>query len=124
MLELGNVYNPNNKPVEELPKIFAWAQPNGFGHDVTGQLLGQNGEGLGSHWSSSNEWAKKDLGFMGDNRFDRHETFRKYYPDGYAMYWLGDNPRAEPEFLTAMDKNRELANAEKDNSGSASAGNE
>jgi hypothetical protein len=87
MSEIGNVYNPNNKPVEELPSIFAYSIPSGFGRDVFVYALAEDGEGLGNHMSSHDSWGKLDIGFAGDTRPDRHKTYQAHYPDGYKMEW-------------------------------------
>jgi hypothetical protein len=93
------VYNPHNKPEEELPIIFGFINGSFGRSDVVGVLLAQDGVGLGSHVSSHEEWAIRDLGILEGTRPDRHkQAFQKHYPDGYRMEWVEptDERLAEP----------------------------
>jgi hypothetical protein len=78
------VYNPNDKPIETLPVIYGF---NNGGSDgwYQAQLLTEDGMGIGSHICSSESYMRYDLGIYKDSRSDRHEAFKKYYPDGYRM---------------------------------------
>lgn len=85
------VFNPHDKPVEELPIIYGFNNGGspGFYH---GCVLAQDGTGLGSHGCSNEGYMRHDLGVLEGSRPDRHETFREHYPDGYRMDFvsLGD----------------------------------
>jgi hypothetical protein len=106
------VYNPHNKPVNELPFIFGFNN-GGSGSFMFAQLIAQDGAGLGSHLCSSEAYMPADLGILEGTRADRHEGFREHYPDGYRMLFV---PSAQiagcAELQEAFDLNRALAAAE------------
>lgn len=104
------VFNPHNKPVEELPVIYGF--PNGrFGHDdLCGQLLAEDGTPLGGHVCSNEYFMVGDLGVSKGSRPDRHEGFRKHYPDGYRMEFVeGAQVKTHPGLEAACQRNREAA---------------
>lgn len=78
------VFNPHNKPVEELPVIYGFNNGGspGFMH---GQLIAEDGTALGGHLCSGEGYMYGDLGIIEGWRNDRHEAFQKHYPDGYRM---------------------------------------
>jgi hypothetical protein len=82
------VYNPNGRPVADLPVIYGFNNggPVGFMH---GQLIAEDGTALGSHVCSNEGYMPGDLGVREGTRKDRHETFRAHYPDGYRMEFVG-----------------------------------
>lgn len=82
------IYNPNNKPIDELPVIYGFnngGKPGWF----YGQLLAEDGTGLGGHICSHEGYMLHDLGILEGTRPDRHERFMKHYPDGYRMLFVG-----------------------------------
>lgn len=82
------VFNPHNKPVEELPIIYGFN--NGGSRDfLSATLIAEDGTPLGSHCCSNEGYMPHDLGIWKGARPDRHETFRKHYPDGYRMDFVG-----------------------------------
>lgn len=56
---------------------------------MIGQLITQDGDPCGSHCCSHEGFMPGDLGVVADTRNDRHEGFRKIYPDGYRMEFVG-----------------------------------
>lgn len=82
------VFNPHNRPLEELPVIYGFNNGGSPGW-YSGQLLAEDGEGLGGHICSSEGYMPHDLGVLEGSRPDRHETFREHYPDGYRMDFVG-----------------------------------
>ena len=78
------VYNPHNKPLEELPHIYGFNNggPAGWLQAV---LIAEDGTFLGGHLCSHECYMRHDLGILEGTREDRHEDFRKHYPDGYRM---------------------------------------
>ena len=81
------VFNPHNKPIEELPIIWGFNNGGRPGW-YCAQLISEDGHGLGAHICSDEGYMLHDLGILEDTRPDRHETFRKYYPDGYRMDFI------------------------------------
>ncbi len=78
------IYNPHAKPISDLPIIYGF---NNGGEDryYHGVLISEDGACLGDHLCSSEGWMINDLGILEGSRPDRHEEFRKHYPDGYRM---------------------------------------
>jgi hypothetical protein len=64
---------------------------------------------LGGHICSSEGWMLKDLGIMINSRPDRHETFKKHYPDGYRMDFVS---LADVETHAGIQKAIELNQAQ------------
>ena len=81
------VFNPHNKPVEELPFIYGFCNGGKFGL-LEGVLVSQDGHILGGHTCSSEAYMPHDLGIVAFARPDRHEEFQKHYPDGYRMEFV------------------------------------
>lgn len=79
------VYNPNNRDI--LPTIFGFNNGGGAGF-MHAQLIAEDGTHLGSHLCSSEGYMPADLGILEGTRSDRHEGFRKHYPDGYRMEFV------------------------------------
>lgn len=83
------VYNPHNRPLEELPVIYGFN--NGGSKDFWyAQLITQEGLGIGSHVCSHEVYMPHDLGCIKGTRPDRHEGFREHYPEGYRMEFVGE----------------------------------
>lgn len=78
------VYNPNKKPLEELPIIYGLNNGGSRGW-YSACLLAEDGTGLGGHVCSDEGYMYADLGILEGTRPDRHETFKEHYPDGYRM---------------------------------------
>lgn len=83
-------YNPKNVPIESLPVIFGFNNGGSLGWFI-GQLLAEDGTGLGGHMCSNEGYMRHDLGVIEGSRPDRHEDFKKHYPDGYRMAFVGYN---------------------------------
>ena len=81
------VFNPHGKDEKELPVIYGFNNggPEGWMH---AQLIAEDGTTLGSHLCSSEGYMPHDLGIVAGSRPDRHEHFRKHYPDGYRMEFV------------------------------------
>jgi len=81
------VFNPRNKPVSELPVIYGFNNGGSSGW-LSAILIAQDGTPLGGHCCSSEAYMPHDLGILEGTRPDRHEDFRKHYPDGYRMEFI------------------------------------
>ncbi len=69
------------------PKIFCWVNS---GRDTDMQMvcaMAEDGTGLAGHCSSSEHWARHDIGMTSDWK---HDLYRKHYPDGYELEWVSD----------------------------------
>lgn len=101
------VYNPKNKPVNELPVIYGFNNGGGDGW-YSGVLLAEDGTHLGGHTCSSEGYMYGDLGIIEGFRPDRHEGFRKHYPDGYRMDFVSaDDVMTHTGLSAAYQKNQE-----------------
>jgi hypothetical protein len=101
------VFNPHNKPVEELPVIYGFN--NGGSRDWwSGVLLAEDGTALGGHVCSHEGFMYGDLGILEGSRPDRHETFREHYPDGYRMDFVrGEDVKTHEGLDAAYQRNQE-----------------
>lgn len=82
------VFNPHGKPIEELPTI--WGFNNGGSRGMlTASLIADDGKWLGDHCCSHEGYMRSDLGILEGTREDRHKDFRKHYPEGYKMAFVG-----------------------------------
>lgn len=82
------VFNPHNRPLDELPVIYGFNNGGSPGW-YSGVLLAEDGKYLGGHVCSHEGYMPHDLGVLEGSRPDRHETFREHYPDGYRMEFVG-----------------------------------
>ena len=84
------IFNPNNLPISDLPVIYGFN--NGGQHGwMSAVLLAEDGTHLGGHICSSEAYMPADLGILEGTRPDRHEDFKKHYPDGYKMEFVKHN---------------------------------
>lgn len=97
------VYNPNGKPLDQLPAIYAFSNVVGGGDGVC-YAMAEDGTVLGSHWCSNEAYAPHDLGVLEGARPDRHEHYRKHYADGYRMDFVPHNQVLTHEALQAAWK--------------------
>ncbi len=102
------IFNPHNKPVEELPVIIGFnngGEPGWY----SAVSIAEDGMGLGGHCCSHEGYMPHDLGIIEGSREDRHkEQYQKHYPDGYRMEWV---PSHEIECHTKLQKAFELNKA-------------
>lgn len=86
-----------------MRKIFCFingSSPNW--HEVA--ALSEDGYFLTSHISSSEMWAKHDIGITSDWK---HDVYKKHYPDGYELVWI-ENPRESKELDSAYENFKKL----------------
>jgi len=81
------IFNPKGVNPAELPAIYAYSNVVGGGDGIA-YAMAQNGHVLGSHWCSNEGYVPHDLGVLEGTREDRHEVYRKHYPDGYRMEFI------------------------------------
>lgn len=93
------VYNPLNKPVEELPFIIGFN--NGGQYDwLEAIAVSEDGHFLGSHICSHELYMENDLGILEGTRPDRHaDSYSKHYPEGYRMDFVPWNKLKDHELL-------------------------
>ncbi len=94
------------------PKIYLYCVEGGIRKgDVIGYALAEDGNGLGSHLSSGEEWSKHDMGLTSDWK---HDSYLAHYPDGFELEWIDekdlDNHLGWQE---AFKLNKELVKKEK-----------
>jgi len=59
---------------------------------------------LASHISSSECWAKHDIGITSEWK---HEFYNEHCPDGFELVWI-DNPAGDPELAAAYVLHQEI----------------
>lgn len=83
-------YNPINRPFHDLPVIYGFNNGGRRGwYDAV--LLAEDGTCLGGHLCSHECYMRHDLGILEGTRPDRHDDFKKHYPDGYRMDFIGED---------------------------------
>ena len=102
------VYNPHEKPIQELPSIYGFNNGGTYGYMIA-QLISQDGVNLGSHICSSEPYMAADLGVIEPNS-SRHDKFKEHYPDGYKMEFVGYHLVATHTGLQQAFKNYEIKN--------------
>lgn len=102
------IHNPNDMPEHMLPVIYGFNNGGSPGF-MSAVLIAQDGTPLGGHICSNEGFMPGDLGILEGARADRHEGFRKHYPDGYRMEFVGYDAVANHAGLQeAFKKNAEL----------------
>lgn len=81
------IYNPQNRPVDELPTIYGYNEGGRPGW-LVGVLIAEDGTELGEHISFHESLMPRDLGVLEEARADRHDVFSEHYPDGYRTEFV------------------------------------
>lgn len=102
------VFNPKDRPVEDLPVIYGFNNGGSPGW-FSACLLAADGTPLGGHICSSEGYMPHDLGCIEGARQDRHEKqFQPHYPDGYRMEFVGyDAVREHAGLMSAIHAHQE-----------------
>lgn len=92
------------------PKIYLFCVPGGMrSGDVIGYALAEDGNGLGSHLSSNEDFSKHDMGLTSNWK---HDGYKKHYPEGYDLEWIMEEKLdSHARFQKALAINKELAKA-------------
>lgn len=99
------VFNPNNRPIADLPVIYGFNNGGSPGM-YSACLLASDGTGMGGHGCSHEGYMRHDLGILEGSRPDRHEGFRKHFPEGYRMDFVKWD---DPALQAAYALNQEIA---------------
>ena len=108
------VYNPKDLPLSDLPIIYGFNN-GGSRNWLNAQLISEDGMGLGGHICSAEGYMESDLGILEGTAPDRHESFQKYYPDGYRMCFVKSNDIADHKGLQLAFEKGKALQKEKDN---------
>lgn len=100
---MNEIYNPHNRDAATLPVIYGFNN-GGSNRFLHGCLIAEDGKPLGSHCCSDEYFMRADLGISVGSRPDRHEGFRKHYPDGYRMEFVSYTDVESHEKLMAAIK--------------------
>ena len=108
------VFNPHDKPLEELPVIYGFNNGGSPGW-YSAVALAEDGTCLGGHCCSHEGYMEHDLGIIEGTRTDRHEgQYQPHYPNGYRMEFVpGDEVKSHEALNKAFDLNQAQAAAEK-----------
>lgn len=102
------IYNPNELSLDQLPVIYGFNNGGSPGW-YEGVLIAEDGTYIGNHLCSAEGYMPHDLGILEGTRPDRHETFRKHYPDGYRMEFVSEREvREHSGLMEAYRRNQEL----------------
>lgn len=109
----GAIFNPHNKPLEDLPRIMAFNNTKGRSDWNSCLAMAEDGHVLGSHFCSHEGYAPHDLGVLEGTRDDRHkESYQVHYPDGYVMEFVrGENVESHAKLMEAFERNKRLGEA-------------
>lgn len=103
-----HVYNPLNKPEEELPIIYGFNNGGNPGF-YSAIALAESGHDLAGHICSTEGWMPLDLGFHDAGFIHKREHYRQHYPEGYRTIFLErDELSTDTGFLAAIERNKEL----------------
>lgn len=92
-----------------MHKIYCFSNVVGGGDGIA-YAMGDDGVVLGSHWCSSEYYVPEDLGVTEGCRPDRHETYKKHFPDGYEMEFVrARDIKTHEELNKAFELNQKLA---------------
>lgn len=87
-----------------MSKIYCFVN-SGAGTDWQEVIaIAEDGHCLASHISSSQLWARHDIGVTSDWK---HEHYKEHYPSGYELIWLND-PENNDGLKLAIERNEEL----------------
>ena len=82
------VFNPHNKPLEDLSVIYGFNNGGSSGC-LAAIAIAEDGTPLGNHVCSAEAYMPYDLGMLEGTRPDRHEKeFQPHYPGGYRMEFV------------------------------------
>ncbi len=96
------IHNPNGVAESDLPVIYGFNNGGSPGW-MQAQLIAEDGTCLGGHLCSAEGYMPYDLGVIEGQRPDRHETFRKHYPGGYRMEFVGyDAVKGHAKLMEAL----------------------
>ena len=68
-------------------KIYCWVNAGGGSDWQSVMAMGADGRCICSHVSSSESFAKHDIGVTSDWK---HDLYKAAYPDGYELEWVVD----------------------------------
>jgi hypothetical protein len=69
-----------------MNKIFVFIQTRWDHGDVVAAALGDDGDFLASHLSSSESFARHDMGVEHSNW--KHDKYAAHFPDGFEIEWV------------------------------------
>lgn len=107
------VHNPDGLPLEELPVIYGFNNGGSPGW-YNAIAIAEDGHALGAHICSAEGYMPHDLGVLEGSSPNRHERFRKHYPGGYRMDFVGfeeAKARSHPGLEESLRRNEKLAEA-------------
>jgi len=105
------VFNPQGRPVGELPVVYAYGNNKANGHHfVRAIAMAEDGHVLATHACSHEGYVMHDLGVVPNGW--KNEHYEKHYPDGYRMEFVRtDDILSHEGLLAAYERNQERAKA-------------
>ena len=97
-----------------MSKIYCFSNTVDGGEGIA-YAMAEDGTVLGSHLCSHEGYVPHDLGVNEGSRPDRHETYKKHYPNGYEMEFVRNSEIDNHEGLQkAFKLNKEQAKQAKE----------
>lgn len=87
-----------------MPKIYCFINRRPMRDWNEVMAIAEDGTYLAGHISSTEGWARHDIGIGSDWK---HDTYRKHYPEGYELVWL-DKPKGHVGLKEAYDRNQAM----------------
>jgi len=102
------VYNPENKPFDDLPVIFGFNNGGSTGW-LEAVAIAEDGVALGNHICSSEFYMPSDLGLLDETRPDREQAYKEHYPHGFRCEFVSyDDVHNTPKLVEAFRLNKLL----------------
>ena len=96
-----------------MNKIYCFSNVKDGGDGIA-YAMADDGNVLGSHWCSHEGYVPQDLGVIDGSRPDRHEDYKKHFPNGYEMEFIKSNKIESHKGLQkAFKLNQKLAEKNK-----------
>lgn len=76
----------------EYPVIYCFLEGKWDNGDVVACAIAEDGTQLARHVSSSESWAKSDIGLTSDRK---HDLYQAHYPMGYKLVWVNEDEESE-----------------------------
>lgn len=94
------------------PRIYCWVNARNGPDWLVSVGVAEDGTYLAGHVSSSEGWARHDMGF-GESLW-KHDLYKAHYPGGFELVWVGDYDaqiRIDERFVETIARNIEQGRA-------------
>lgn len=88
------------------PRIYCWVNARNAPNWLVSVAMAEDGTFLASHVSSSDGFARHDMGFR--DSLWKHEIYKAHCPDGFELVWVDDYDvqlRVDERFAATIERN-------------------